>query len=118
MLVLEGVILLFFIIVLIIKIVDAYNLRILFIYNDLKYLILNYNKIYDYVEAWNTNLFENYKIRATVPISLNYIMFNLNPYQDIEIKHLDMNEIKKGFIKPKEKYSRHQLNLIFLMLLN
>jgi hypothetical protein len=113
LLVLEGVILLFFIIVLIIKIVDAYNLRILFIYNDLKYLILNYNKIYDYVEAWNTNLFENYKIRATVPISLNYIMFNLNPYQDIEIKHLDMNEIKKRFYKTQGEVFKTSAELNF-----
>ena len=98
-LILEFVVDLIFIIGLIIKIVEAYNLKILFIYNDLKYLILKYNKIYEFVERWNSNLFENYKIRATVPISLNYIMFNLNPYQDIEIKHLDMNEIKKRFYK-------------------
>ena len=97
--ILEFVVDLIFIIGLIIKIVEAYNLKILFIYNDLKYLILNYNKIYEFVERWNTNLFENYKIRATVPISLNYIMFNLNPYQDVEIKHLDMNEFKKRFYK-------------------
>lgn len=99
LLVLEGLVELIFIVGLIMKIVDAYNLKILFIYYDLKYLILNYNKVYEYVERWNTNLFENYRIRATVPISLNYIMFNLNPYQDIEIKHLDMNEIKKRFYK-------------------
>jgi hypothetical protein len=98
-LILEIVVDLFFIIGLIIKIVEAYNLKILFIYNDLKYLILKYNKIYEFVERWNSNLFENYKIRATVPISLNYIMFNLNPYQDVEIKHLDMNEMKRRFYK-------------------
>ena len=98
-LILEFVVDLFFIIGLIIKIVEAYNLKILFIYNDLKYLILKYNKIYEFVERWNSNLFENYKIRATVPISLNYIMFNLNPYQDVEIKHLDMNEMKRRFYK-------------------
>lgn len=95
----EVAITIFFIIGLIMKIIDAYNLKILFIYNDLRYLILNYNKIYEFVEGWNTSLFENYRIRATVPISLNYIMFNLNPYQDIEIKHLNMDEIKKRFYK-------------------
>lgn len=95
----EVAITIFFIIGLIMKIIDAYNLKILFIYNDLRYLILKYNKIYEFVEGWNTSLFENYKIRATVPISLNYIMFNLNPYQDIEIKHLNMDEIKKRFYK-------------------
>jgi len=95
----EVAITIFFIIGFIMKIIDAYNLKILFIYNDLRYLILKYNKIYEFVEGWNTSLFENYKIRATVPISLNYIMFNLNPYQDIEIKHLNMDEIKKRFYK-------------------
>lgn len=95
----EVAITIFFIIGLIMKIIDAYNLKILFIYNDLRYLILKYNKIYEFVEGWNTSLFENYRIRATVPISLNYIMFNLNPYQDIEIKHLNMDEIKKRFYK-------------------
>ena len=95
----EVAITIFFIIGLIMEIIDAYNLKILFIYNDLRYLILKYNKIYEFVEGWNTSLFENYKIRATVPISLNYIMFNLNPYQDIEIKHLNMDEIKKRFYK-------------------
>lgn len=95
----EVAITIFFIIGLIMKIIEAYNLKILFIYNDLRYLILKYNKIYEFVEGWNTSLFENYKIRATVPISLNYIMFNLNPYQDIEIKHLNMDEIKKRFYK-------------------
>ena len=95
----EVAITIFFIIGFIMKIIDAYNLKILFIYNDLRYLILKYNKIYEFVEGWNTSLFENYRIRATVPISLNYIMFNLNPYQDIEIKHLNMDEIKKRFYK-------------------
>jgi hypothetical protein len=112
-LILEIVVDLFFIIGLIIKIIDAYNLKILFIYNDLKYLILNYNKIYEFVERWNSNLFENYKIRATVPISLNYIMFNLNPYQDIEIKHLDMNEIKKRFYKSQGEVFKTQAEYAF-----
>ena len=112
-LILEIVVDLFFIIGLIIKIVDAYNLKILFIYYDLKYLILNYNKIYEFVEKWNSNLFENYKIRATVPISLNYIMFNLNTYQDIEIKHLDMNEIKKRFYKSQGEVFKTQAEYAF-----
>ena len=112
-LILEFVVDLFFIIGLIIKIVEAYNLKILFIYNDLKYLILKYNKIYEFVERWNSNLFENYKIRATVPISLNYIMFNLNPYQDVEIKHLDMNEMKRRFYKSQGEVFKTQAEYAF-----
>ena len=84
---------------LVMKIIDANNLKLLFIYYDLRYLLINFNKINDHIEEWNRNLFENYKIRVSMPISLNYIMFNLNPYQNIEIKHLDMDWLKKKFYK-------------------
>jgi hypothetical protein len=72
---------------------------ILFLYYDLEYFLLNHNTIMDCFEMWNRNLFENYKIRVTAPISMNYIMFNLNPYQDIEIQHLDMDWIKQKYYK-------------------
>ena len=97
--VLLSIVLLIFILGLIYKIIDAINLKLLFFYYDLKYLLLNYNKIYEHIETWNNNLFDYYKIRAIAPISLNYIMFNLNPYQNIEIKHLDMDWMKKKFYK-------------------
>jgi hypothetical protein len=84
---------------LVMKIIDANNLKLLFIYYDLRYLLINYNKINEHIEEWNKNLFEEYKIRVSMPISLNYIMFNLNPYQNIEIKHLDMDWLKKKFYK-------------------
>ena len=89
---------------LIIQILEAKNLKVLFLYYDLRYFLLNHNKIIDCFEAWNRTLFENYKIRVTAPISLNYIMFNLNPYQDIEIAHLDMKPIK-------QKYYSQQKNM-------
>ena len=89
----------FFTFCLVIKIIDAKNLKILFIFYDLRYLLINYNKINDHIEAWNQNLFENYRIRVSVPISINYIMFNLNPYQNIEIKHHDMDWLKKKYYK-------------------
>ena len=97
--VLEFISLLFFTFCLVIKIIDAKNLKILFIFYDLRYLLINYNKINDHIEAWNQNLFENYRIRVSVPISINYIMFNLNPYQNIEIKHHDMDWLKKKYYK-------------------
>ena len=97
--VLLSIVLIIFIFGLIYKIIDAMNLKLLFFYYDLKYLLLNYNKIYEHIETWNNNLFDYYKIRAIAPISLNYIMFNLNPYQNIEIKHLDMDWMKKKFYK-------------------
>ena len=84
---------------LVMKIIDANNLKLLFLYYDLRYLLINFNKINEHIEEWNKNLFEEYKIRVSMPISLNYIMFNLNPYQNIEIKHLDMDWLKKKFYK-------------------
>ena len=84
---------------LVMKIIEANNLKLLFIYYDLRYLLINFSKINDHIEEWNRNLFENHKIRVSMPISLNYIMFNLNPYQNIEIKHLDMDWLKKKFYK-------------------
>lgn len=95
----EFISLMFFIFCLVIKIIDAKNLQILFIFYELRYLLLNYNKINDHIEIWNQNLFENYKIRVSAPISINYIMFNLNPYQNIEIKHHDMDWLKKKYYK-------------------
>ena len=60
------------------------------VYNYLYYMLNNHKKISNYVEEWNKNFFQDLKIRVNVPISLNYILFNLNPYQQIEIKDLDM----------------------------
>ena len=102
LLVLEGLLLLIFVFGLIIKIIDAKNMKLNFLYYDLRYFLINYNRIYERIEDWNKTFFENYKIRVSMPISLNYIMFNLNPYQDIEIKHLDMNLMKNRFYKSQK----------------
>ena len=95
-----GIIIIAFCVAFLVKIIR--NTKVLFLYYDLEYFLLNHNKIMDCFEMWNRNLFENYKIRVTAPISTNYIMFNLNPYQDIEIQHLDMNWIKKKYKKNKK----------------
>ena len=51
----------------------------------------NYNQFVKYVEGWNSSMFESCRIRVTIPVSLNYILFNMDPYQEIEIKD---NKIK------------------------
>lgn len=76
------------------------------IYNNLNYMLINYTRFNDYIEEWNKNFFEKNKIRVSIPISLNYIMFNLDPYQDIEIKHLDM----KWFIEKVYKDKKSMTN--------
>ena len=107
-LVLEIILLLAFIFVLILKIFDAKNLKLLAIYYELRYLLINYNRVNEHIELWNNNLFENYKIRVSMPISLKYIMFNLNPYQNIEIKHLDLDWMKKKFYKTQNDIFKNE----------
>ena len=36
-------------------------------------------------------MFESCRIRVTIPVSLNYILFNMDPYQEIEIKDNKIN---------------------------
>ena len=107
-LVLEIILLLAIIFVLILKIFDAKNLKLLSIYYELRYLLINYNRVNEHIELWNNNLFENYKIRVSMPISLKYIMFNLNPYQNIEIKHLDLDWMKKKFYKTQNDIFKNE----------
>ena len=118
--ILEVILLVIFLVLLIFKIIDVNNLKILLIFYELRYLIINYNRYCQHIELWNKNLFENYKIAISIPISLNYIMFNLNPYQNIEIKHLDLNWMKKNFInlqmkflklKKKQNYSKRLIKM-------
>lgn len=111
--ILEVILLVIFLVLLIFKIIDVNNLKILLIFYELRYLIINYNRYCQHIELWNKNLFENYKVAISIPISLNYIMFNLNPYQDIEIKHLDMNPIKKRFYKSQGEVFKTKSELNF-----
>ena len=75
-------------------------------YNNLNYMLINYMRFNDYVEEWNKSFFENIKIRASVPISLNYIMFNLDPFQNIDIRHLDMKWLIERVYKNKNFMSK------------
>lgn len=84
-----GIIFIICIIFFILQIIKIYNKNIYIKYNFINYMLINYTRYNDYIEEWNKNFFENKKIRISIPISFNYIMFNLDPYQVIEIKHLD-----------------------------
>ena len=66
-------------------------------------MLINYTRFNDYIEEWNKNFFEKNKIRVSIPISLKYLMFNLDPFQDIEIKHLDMKWFIDKAYKDKKK---------------
>ncbi len=81
------------------------------LYNELDYFLKSYNSVSSYVEDYNNNIFSHINIRATVPVSFNYIMFNKEPEKVIEIKHFDMINFKRYFY-PNVKEIRNNEILI------
>ncbi len=98
----SGVVALILVIILIFHIKKLCRKNLYKNYKKLNYMLMNYSRFNEYIEEWNKTFFENNKIRASVPISVNYIMFNLDPYQDIEIKHLDMKWFIQSIYKDKK----------------
>ena len=62
------------------------------VYNKINYMFTNYTQFVKYIEGWNRSMFESCRIRVTIPVSMNYILFNMDPYQKIEIKHNKLND--------------------------
>jgi hypothetical protein len=60
-------------------------------------MISKNKEINSIIDKWNKSDFESMRIHVSVPISLKYIQFNLDLFQNIEIKHLDMDKIKNSF---------------------
>ena len=87
------------------------HMNLYLLYNELDYFLKSYNLISSYVEDYNTKIFSHINIRATVPVSFNYIMFNKEPEKIIEIKHFDMISLKRYFY-PKVKVIKNNQNLI------
>ena len=81
------------------------------LYNELDYFLKSYNSVSSYVEDYNNNIFSHINIRATVPVSFNYIMFNKEPEKVLEIKHFDMINFKRYFY-PNVKEIRNNEILI------
>lgn len=63
-------------------------------FNLINYFHGNFNKHFEYIEAWNKSIFETNHIRVSIPISVDYLLFNMVPYQDIKIKDINMDVIK------------------------
>ena len=79
-------------------IINKYNdMDLNFIYNDIIYMISKNKEINSIIDKWNKSDFESMRIHVSVPISLKYIQFNLDLFQNIEIKHLEMDKIKNSF---------------------
>ena len=87
------------------------HMNLYLLYNELDYYLKSYNSISSYVEDYNTKIFSHINIRATVPVSFNYIMFNKEPEKVIEIKHFDMINFKRYFY-PNVKEIRNNEILI------
>ncbi len=73
-------------------------------------MLNNHKNIFTFIDDWNFKLFERLKIKVSVPISVNYIMFNMDPYQDIEIKHLNMKMFKERYLIKKTIIDENVIN--------
>ena len=71
--------------------------ELFFTYQYILYMISKNDEINKIIDKWNKSDFESMRIHVSVPISLNYIQFNLDPFQNIEIKHINMEKIKNVF---------------------
>ena len=71
-----------------------HRIRIKAKFNLISYFHGNYNKYFEYIEAWNKSIFESNHIRVSIPVSVDYLLFNMDPYQDIQIKDINMDVIK------------------------
>ena len=96
------------IIFLIFSIYKYINLDLYILYNQINFMIKKYNQINNIIDKWNKSKFESLRLNVSVPISLNYIQFNLDPFQRIEIKHIEMKKIKEKFY-PNNKISEMKL---------
>lgn len=59
------------------------------------YRIKHADSVAIFIEKWNEELFNSKQIRIWIPASLDYVMFNMDPYQDILIEPHDLEESKK-----------------------
>ena len=84
------IIVLIFLINIIYKII---NMNIKLMFNQIHYMINKENEIKIIINKWNQKEFESIRIKVSVPISLNYIIFNLDPFQNIIIEDLDISNI-------------------------
>ena len=104
-------IMIFFIITIIFLIFSIYiyiNLDLYILYNQINFMIKKYKQINNIIDKWNKSKFESLRLNVSVPISLNYIQFNLDPFQRIEIKHIEMKKIKEKFY-PNNRISEMKL---------
>ena len=78
---------------------QIHSIKYIHIYTKFKilnYMVMNYARFIKYVESWNRSIFESNRIRVTIPVTIDYILFNMDPYQEIELKHNSMPSLRKA----------------------
>ena len=58
-------------------------------YNVIRYLIENAHEHNKYIDDWNKSIFMSNGVNVSIPITLDYIMFNLNREVEIAIENID-----------------------------
>jgi hypothetical protein len=58
-------------------------------YNVIRYLIENAHEHNKYIDDWNKSIFISNGVNVSIPITLDYIMFNLNREVEIAIENID-----------------------------
>lgn len=96
-----GIIVLLIFLIILLQMI--FKMDLYFEFNEISYMITKYNDINKLITQWNKDEFEKIRVNVSVPISLNYIQFNIDPFQKIEIKHIDMSKFKKKFY-PNKKF--------------
>ena len=89
------------------------NIHIYSTFNIVSYMVMNYSTYVNYVESWNRSIFFSNRIRVSIPLTIDYILFNLDPYQYIKIKHnvlIPIDEVNEGNINTVRETQMSQCN--------
>lgn len=85
-----GVLIVLFCALLLYQILGIKNVHIYTKFNIVNYMVMNYASFFKYVESWNRSIFESNRIRVTIPVTIDYILFNMDPYQEIKITDINI----------------------------
>ena len=73
------------------------SMPLLLKYKKLNYMWKMYKDNVTLVNKWNKSIFEVNQIKVSIPPSLDYIIFNKDPSQDIQIQNINLEHIKVKF---------------------
>ena len=62
------------------------------------YMLLRYKNNVQLVESWNKSVFYQSNVIVSIPVSVDYILFNKNPKQDIVITNIEFDAFNKNII--------------------